>query len=264
MRFAAPLVPATLVRRYKRFLADVVLPTGEEITAHVANPGAMTGLAAPGARVWLSKSDNPKRKLAYSWELIEVDFGGGSELVGVNTAHPNGIVAEALAAGLIPELAGYATARREVKYGKNSRVDVLLEDPARPACYVEVKNVHLMRRQGLAEFPDAVTARGAKHLDELAAMVAAGHRAVMLYLIQIGSAERFALAADIDPTYAGAFARARTAGVEAIAWRCAITADGIACARAVPIEEVPKTESVTESVTAPVSRPRLRAAGGSA
>jgi len=255
MRFAAPLVPATLLRRYKRFLADVRLPDGEEVTAHVANPGAMTGLMAPGSRVWLSKSDNPKRKLPWSWELVEVDFGGGPELVGVNTAHPNGLVAEALAAGVIPELAGYASARREVRYGRNSRVDVLLEDPARPPCYVEIKNVHLMRRQGLAEFPDAVTARGAKHLDELAAQVAAGCRAVMLFLIQIGSAERFALAADIDPTYARAFARARAAEVEAVAYRCAITADGIDCARTVPIDEV------ILPADAPSPRPRLRAAG---
>jgi sugar fermentation stimulation protein A len=256
MRFATPLVPATLVRRYKRFLADVVLPGGEEITAHVANPGAMTGLAAAGARVWLSKSDNPKRKLPWSWELVEVDFGGGGELVGVNTGHPNGLAAEAIAAGLIPELSGYASARREVRYGKNSRVDVLLEDPARPPCYVEIKNVHLMRKRGLAEFPDAVTARGAKHLDELAAMVAAGNRAVMLFLIQIGSAERFALAADIDPTYAAAFARARAAGVEAIAWRCAITAGAIMCAAPVPIDE-------SVAAVAP-PRPRLRAAARSA
>jgi sugar fermentation stimulation protein A len=231
------------------------LSSGEAITVHVANPGSMIGLAAPGARIWLSKSANAKRKLAYSWELVEVDFGGGAELVGVNTAHPNGVVAAALAAGAIPELAGYASARREVKYGKNSRVDVLLEDPARPPCYVEIKNVHLMRRQGLAEFPDAVTARGAKHLDELAAMAAAGCRAVMLFLIQIGSAERFALAADIDPTYARAFARARAAGVEAIAYRCAVTAEGIDCARAVPIEET------IAPVDAAAPRPRLRAAG---
>jgi sugar fermentation stimulation protein A len=146
-------------------------------------------------------------------------------------------------------------ARREVRYGRNSRVDFLLEDPVRPPCYVEVKNVHLMRRQGHAEFPDAATARGAKHLDELAAMAAAGHRAVMLFLIQIGSAERFALAADIDPTYAAAFARARAAGVEAIAYKCVIAADGIDCAGAVPIEET------IVPVEVPAPRARLRAAG---
>ena len=149
--------------------------------------------------MWLSKSDNQNRKLAHSWELIEVDFGGGSELVGVNTAHPNPLVGAALAAGAIPELAGYDNIRREVKYGKNSRVDFLLESPSRPPCYVEIKNVHLMRKPGLAEFPDAKTERGAKHLEELGDMVEAGHRAVMLYLIQIGSATRFALARDIDP-----------------------------------------------------------------
>jgi sugar fermentation stimulation protein A len=234
MRFSAPLIPATLIRRYKRFLADVRLPSGDEITVHVANSGGMIGLAAPGARVWLSKSANEKRKLAHSWELVEADFGGGLELVGVDTGHPNLIVAEAIAAGEIPELAGYATARREVKYGQNSRVDILLADPARPLCYVEVKNVHLMRRPGLAEFPDAVTARGTKHLGELAAMVAAGHRAVMLYLIQIGSAERFSLAADIDPVYARTFARAHAAGVEALAYACAVGEGEIRLDRRVP------------------------------
>ena len=235
MRFSAPLVPATLIRRYKRFLADVTLPSGEQITAHVANPGSMIGIAPAGARVWLSKSDNPKRKLPYSWELIEVDLGSGQEIVGVNTAHPNAIVGEALAVGAIKELADYDRVRREVKYGVNSRVDFLLEHDARPPCYVEIKNVHLMRAKGLAEFPDAVTARGAKHLDELAAMVAAGHRAVMLFLIQIGSAERFSLARDIDAAYGKAFDRARAAGVEALAYRCRLTCEGIEVDTAVPI-----------------------------
>jgi sugar fermentation stimulation protein A len=235
MRFPAPLVPATLVKRYKRFLADVVLPSGETITAHCANPGAMTGLNVPGAKVWLSKSANPNRKLSHSWELIEVDLGGGAELVGINTAHPNALAGEAIAAGLIPELAGYATIRREVKYGKSSRVDFLLEGPGRPPCYVEIKNVHLMRGASLAEFPDAVTKRGAKHLCELGDMVAAGSRAVMLYLVQIGSAQRFALARDIDPGYGKAFDAARTAGVEAIARRCRLTHDGIEVAEAIPI-----------------------------
>lgn len=237
MRFPAPLVPATLVKRYKRFLADVVLPSGETVTVHCANPGAMTGLNVAGARVWLSKSQNPKRKLAHSWELVEVDLGAGAELVGINTGHPNALAAEAIAAGLIPELAGYTSVRREVRYGTNSRVDFLLDDPGRAPCYVEIKNVHLMRRPGLAEFPDAVTKRGAKHLAELGRMVAGGARAVMLYLIQIGSARGFALARDIDPAYGRAFDLARAAGVEALAYRCGLTQDGIEIVERVPIHE---------------------------
>ena len=237
MQFPAPLLPALLVRRYKRFLADVELPSGETVTVHCANPGAMTGLNVPGARVWLSTSDKASRKLKHSWELIEVDLGNGAELVGINTAHPNALAAEAIATGAIPELAGYANMRREVKYGRNSRVDVLLEHPGRAPCYVEIKNVHLMRQAGLAEFPDAVTKRGAKHLDELADMVAAGARAVMLYLIQIGSARRFALARDIDRTYGAAFDRAKARGVEAIAYRCAVTTDGLSVAAPVPLAD---------------------------
>jgi len=235
MRFPSPLIPATLQRRYKRFLADVVLPDGEEITAHVANPGAMTGLAAPGTKVWLSKSSNPARKLPYSWELAEVDLGSGMELVGVNTGHPNALVAAAIADGAIAELRGYGVLRREVKYGRNSRVDFLLEQQGKPSCFVEVKNVHLMRTKAVAEFPDSVTARGARHLEELAAMVALGHRAMMVFLIQIGSADRLALARDIDPRYGAAFDRARMQGVEAIAYRCAISAVEIAVAGAVPV-----------------------------
>jgi len=237
MRFSAPLLPATLVRRYKRFLADVELPSGETVTVHCANPGAMTGLNAAGARVWLSKSANSKRKLAHSWELVEVDLGGGAELVGINTAHPNTLAAEAIAAGAIPELSGYTLIRREVKYGKNSRVDFVLEGPARPSCYAEIKNVHLMRQPGLAEFPDAVTKRGAKHLAELGDMAAAGIRAVMLFLIQIGSARRFKLARDIDPVYGAAFDAARARGVEALAYRCGISHEGIEVVEPVPIAE---------------------------
>jgi sugar fermentation stimulation protein A len=237
MRFPAPLFPATLVRRYKRFLADVVLPSGESVTVHCANPGSMIGLNVPGARIWLSKSANSRRKLAHSWELIEVDLGAGIELVGINTAHPNALAGEAIAAGLIPELTGYEGVRREVRYGANSRVDFLLEAPLRPPCYVEIKNVHLMRERGLAEFPDAVTKRGTKHLAELGAMVAAGNRAVMLFLIQIGSARAFRLARDIDPAYGRAFDAARLAGVEAIAYRCVISCEAIEVAQPISIEE---------------------------
>lgn len=236
MKLPQGLVPATLIRRYKRFLADVELTDGSAITAHVANPGAMTGLQAPGAKVWLSLSPSKTRKLPHSWELVEADFGNGPELVGVNTIHPNAIVAEALADGAIPELAGYATIRREVKYGAASRVDFLLEHPDRPPCYLEVKNVHLMRTRGLAEFPDSVTARGARHLEELAAMVALGARAVLLFVVQIGSSQRVAVARDIDPTYGRAFDKARAAGVEALAYRCRIDHSSIVLAGKVPID----------------------------
>lgn len=235
MRFPAPLIPATLVRRYKRFLADVVLPNGSETTVHVANPGSMLGLVAPGSRVLLSRSANAKRKLPLSWELVEVDFGNGSELVGVNTAHPNRLVEEAIHAGQVPELAGYARLRREVKYATASRVDFLLEDDGRPPCFVEVKNVHMMREPGRAEFPDSVTARGARHLADLAAEVRNGARAVMVYLVQIGSAQGVAFARDIDPAYGAAYDRAREAGVEATALVCRVSPEGIDVDRTVPV-----------------------------
>jgi sugar fermentation stimulation protein A len=235
MRFGTPLIPAMLARRYKRFLADVMLESGEMITVHVPNPGAMTGLARPYSRVWLSDSNNPMRALRYTWELVETDLGSGPELVGVNTVQPNLLTAEALGAALIPDLCDYSTTRREVKYGTNSRADFLLEDPKRPACYLEVKNVHLMRRPRLAEFPDSVTARGTKHLDELAAMAECGARSVLLFVIQISSADRFAVARDIDPAYAAAFDRARAKGVEMLAWGCKIGVEGIEIAAAVPI-----------------------------
>lgn len=231
MRFPRPLVSGRLLRRYKRFLADVILDDGGEITAHCANPGSMLGLAAPGSRVYLSRSDDPKRKLAHSWELVEAD----GAMVGINTAWPNLLVADAIRDGTIAELAGYAAMRREVKYGRNSRVDILLEDAARGRAFVEVKNVHLLRRPGLAEFPDCVTERGAKHLVELAGEVAAGHRAVMVYLIQRPDADRFALAADLDPAYARAFETARALGVEAVAYACRVGTEEIAVERRVEI-----------------------------
>src|SRR5262249_6419844 len=233
MRFPAPLIPATLLRRYKRFLADVVLPDGEETTVHIANPGAMTGLAIPGAKVWLSKSDNPARKLPYSWELAEVDLGSGTELVGVNTGHPNALAAAAIAAGAIRGLSGHGLLPPEVKYGSNSRIDFLLEQEGKPRCFVEVKNVHLMRARGLAEFPDSVTARGAKHLEELFAVAAQGHRAVMMFLVQIGSADRLALARATDPRYGIALARAPPGGVRGVRHRCMISPTEIAVAGAV-------------------------------
>jgi sugar fermentation stimulation protein A len=235
MRFPSTLIPATLARRYKRFLADVVLQSGEVMTVHVANPGAMTGLDRPLSRIWLSDSGNPLRKFPFTWELVEADVGSGPEIIGVNTGQPHQLVADALEAGVIPELRNYASVRREIKYGENSRIDFLLEDPARQPCYLEVKNVHLMRKPGLAEFPDCVTLRGAKHLRELMDMRVSGARSILLFVIQIPSADRFGVARDIDPAYAAAFDQARARGVEMLAWRCNVGLDGIEIAAPVPI-----------------------------
>jgi sugar fermentation stimulation protein A len=235
MKFPTPLIRGRLARRYKRFLADVVLDTGETVTAACPNTGSMMGLATPGAVVWLSVSPSLTRKYPYTWEMVEADLGRGPVLVGINTNHPNRIVTEAIAAGAIPELASYAGLRSEVKYGLSSRIDILLEDPAKGLAYVEIKNVHLSRTAGLAEFPDSVTERGTKHLGELAAMVASGHRGVMLYLIQRADAEDFALAPDIDPVYAQAFQSARAAGVEMLAYACDPTPEAITLARPVAI-----------------------------
>src|SRR5258708_31286644 len=157
------------------------------------------------------------------------------ELVGVNSGYPNALVAAAVAGGAIRDLSGYGSLRREVKYGRNSRIDFLLEQEGKPPCFVEVKNVHLMRARGLAEFPDSVTARGAKHLEELYAVAAQGHRAVMMFLVQIGSADQLALARDIDPNYGVAFDRARSGGVEPLAYRCAISPTEITVADAIPV-----------------------------
>lgn len=234
MRLPSPLLRGTLMRRYKRFLADVRLADGTLATAHCANPGSMMGLADPGIPVWLSRSADPKRKLPLSLELMEVDLGRGPALVGINTVYPNRLVAEALAGGRIPELAGYATVRREVRYGRASRVDFLLDGGGGPPCYVEVKNVHLMRRAGHAEFPDAVTARGARHLAELSEIARGGGRAVMLFVVQRGDAERMGLAGDIDPAYQAAFERARHAGVETLVYGCEVTEQEISVARRLP------------------------------
>lgn len=225
MRFAAPLLRGTLVRRYKRFLADVVLEGGETVTAHCPNSGSMLSIDAPGAEVWLSPAPDPRRKLAYTWELIRL----GGTLVGINTARPNALAAEAIATGAIAELAGYESVRREVRLGANARIDLLLEAKDRPKCFVEVKNVTLKRPlfPRLVEFPDCVTARGVKHLVELAAAAASGHRAAMLFIAQRDDAERFAIAHDIDPGYAAALAAASAAGVEVLCYRCAVDLGGI-------------------------------------
>jgi sugar fermentation stimulation protein A len=236
MRFPSPLERGRLIQRYKRFLADVTLDNGATVTASCANTGSMLGLSTPGSAVWLSRSDSPTRKYAHTWEMVEADLGQGPSLVGINTGHPNRLVTEAIEAARIKKLSGYQSLRREVKYGEASRIDILLEDAKKGRCYVEVKNVHLMRRAGLAEFPDSVTARGVKHLRELSQMVAEGHRAVMLFLIQRTDAKRFTLAGDIDPAYSEAFREARAAGVEAMAFSCRLSPEEITLDKAVRID----------------------------
>ncbi|GLQ35551.1 sugar fermentation stimulation protein [Amylibacter marinus] len=230
MKFESPLIRATLIRRYKRFLADVTLEDGTEVTAHVANPGSMLGLAQPGMVVWLEPNDNPKRKLNYSWKLVEIDRA----FVGVDTGAANHIVKEALSAGDLD--LGYADFRAEVKYGENSRVDFLLSDTGKDDLYLEVKSMTLLRQPTVAEFPDSVTARGAKHLRELVNMVAQGHRAALLYLIQRTDAKRATVAVDIDPDYAREMIMAREAGVVFYCFDTVIDTNGITLGRSVPLD----------------------------
>ncbi|MBB3977736.1 sugar fermentation stimulation protein A [Rhizobium azooxidifex] len=220
MIFAPPLVPATLVQRYKRFLFDAVLGDGTAITGSCPNTGSMRGLTAPGSRIWLSEHDGPLRKYRHRFELIEAD----GTVVGVNTGLPNRLAEEAIRAGLVSDLASYPVVERERKYGRNSRIDLLLSGDGRAPTYVEVKNVHFSRTRGLAEFPDTATARGAKHLEELGDVAEAGCRAVMLYVVQRGDCDRFRICRDLDPVYAIAFERARSRGVEAYAVGCTVSA----------------------------------------
>jgi sugar fermentation stimulation protein A len=227
MDFPQPLTRAKLVRRYKRFFADVVLEDGTEVTAHCPNPGAMLGLNLPGLTCWISRSDDPKRKLAHTLELVEAEGG----LVGVNTLHPNRLVAEALAAEAIPELAGYARHRREVRYGAASRVDFLLEAAGRPAAWVEVKGVTLHRGDGLAEWPDCISARGARHVAELAEVARMSDRAVVLFVVQRGDCDRFAVARDLDPAFAAALDRVRDEGVEVLVYACEMSPLRVAITR---------------------------------
>ena len=230
MDFPQPLMRGTLVSRYKRFFADVVMEDGSAVTAHCPNPGAMLGVNIPGLPVWLSRSNDPKRKLAHTLEFVEV----GGAMVGVNTMHPNRLVAEALAADAIPELTGYATHRREVKYGEASRVDFLLEHPDRPPCWLEIKNCHLSRTKGLAEFPDCVAARSSKHLRELEAMAASGERAVVLFVVQRTDCESFRACAELDQKFAAALDQAAAAGVEVLVYAAQMSPTAVSLSHRIP------------------------------
>jgi sugar fermentation stimulation protein A len=232
MKFPTELIPGQLVKRYKRFFADVALESGETVTAHCANTGAMTGIKEPGLKVWLSKSDNPKRKLKYTWELVEAE----GTIIGALPNTANALAEEAVKAGVISELTGYDSLRREVKYGENSRIDLLLESEGRRACWVEVKNVHWQRGVGIAEFPDGVTSRGAKHLGELSNQVADGHRAVQLFIVQRNDCHTLRPAEDTDPVYAQALRDAAQAGVDVLAYACDVSTDGIVVTTPMTVE----------------------------
>ncbi len=224
MRFQTPLQPATLLRRYKRFLADIRLTDGREAVAHCANPGSMTGLAEPGTRIWVEPNDDPRKKLNWGWRLVE---HGDGHFTGVDTSVPNRALRASLEAGEIAAFASYGAVLPEQKYGENSRIDFLLRQAGLPDVYVEVKSVTLSRQTGLAEFPDSVTARGLKHLVALSEVARSGARAVMLYLVQRTDCDRVTIAADIDPAYASGLKQAIAAGVEVMALGCDISPDGI-------------------------------------
>ena len=238
MEFNAPLVRATLIRRYKRFLADCRLDDGTEVIAHCANPGSMMGLAAPGTRVWLEPNDDPKKKLDWGWRLVEHLDG---HMTGVDTAVPNRMLKAALEAREVPALAEYDQVRAEVKYGEKSRVDFLLSAEGKPDAYVEVKSVTLCRHPGTAEFPDAKTERGARHMLELALMAKQGHRAAVFFLVQRTDASEMRIAGDIDPRYAEAFLTAYAAGVEVIVHSANISPKGVTLGPQLPFTlPVPK------------------------
>lgn len=220
MQFKPPLQSATLIKRYKRFLADVVTPEEEVFTLHCANTGAMTGCATPGDTVWYSTSDNAKRKYPHSWELTETATG---DMICVNTLRANTLFREAFERQCIPELAGYQQCQSEVRYGsENSRVDFLLQQPGLKDCYVEVKSVTLLQ-DGLGYFPDAVTLRGQKHLRELMSIVAEGHRAVLFFAVLHSGIHNVNAARHIDPGYAALLDQAILAGVEILVYKASLT-----------------------------------------
>lgn len=232
MTFDQPLIPGTLLRRYKRFLADVELADGRIVTAHSSNTGSMTGCSTPGATVWLRDSGSATRKYPLTWELVEAVPG---VLVGINTHRANTLVREGIENGVVTELAGYRSIRSEVRYGiENSRIDLLLEDGPRPDCWVEVKSVTLVQ-DGIAYFPDAVSTRGAKHLRELAQMARLGQRAVIVFCVQREDAQAMQPADHIDPIYGQTLREALAAGVEALTYRAAVHPEGVQLTERLPV-----------------------------
>jgi len=232
VKFEQPLRAGRLIKRYKRFMADVELDDGEVVTAHCPNSGSMATCKDPGQPVRLLYVDSPKRKLKYTWEL----YHSGEGWVGINTQRPNALVAEAIEGGEVPELCGYGKLRREVKYGQNSRVDILLEEAGEAPCFVEVKNCTLLAPDGRIRFPDAVTERGRKHLDELIQTVQEGNRAVMFFLVNREDGDGFGPADHIDPAYGRRLREAAEAGVELLAYRTRITEEAMQLGEAADLD----------------------------
>lgn len=226
------LISGVLVKRYKRFLADVVLDDGREVTAHCPNTGSMKNCAEPGSRVWLLDSQNPKRKYPLGWELVEIEQ---EYLACINTGRANGLMREAIERGVITELQGYGSIRQEVKYGENSRIDLLLSEGEQADAWVEIKNVTLLEEDNWGSFPDAVTARGAKHLNELMAMVAKGERAVMLFCVAHTGIKQIRPADQIDPKYGRLLREAAVAGVEILAYGAEISPESISIQQRLPV-----------------------------
>jgi sugar fermentation stimulation protein A len=235
MHFDPPLIEATLLRRYKRFLADVRTPDGRELTAHCPNTGSMLGCMTPGSRVWLSHSSDPKRKYAHTWQLVEAE----GTPVGINTGLANRLVEEAIGAGVIIELSGWPSVRREVRYGaQGSRIDLLLQDGPRH-CYVEVKNVTAAVEDGVAIFPDAVSARGSRHLEELVLMRREGHHAALVFCVQRGDVDCVRPADAIDPLYGRRLREASEAGVRLLAYGAEVSPSGVRLARRLAVDLTP-------------------------
>ena len=231
MRFQTPLVPARLLRRYKRFLADVLLEDGQEVTVHCPNPGSMMGLCEPGTRVLVEPNSDSRKKLKYAWRLVMHENG---HMIGIDTGAANTIVKETLVERKIALFETYEILRAEVKYGTNSRVDFLLTEQGQKDIYLEVKSVTLVRQEGVAEFPDSVTARGLKHLQELASVVGMGYRGALLFLIQRNDCHVCKIARDIDPAYAKGVEYAVSRGVEILCMASHISKDGIDIDKPVP------------------------------
>ena len=220
MFFQTPLISARLIRRYKRFLADIAFEDGSKEVAHCPNPGSMLGLCKPGSLIWVEPNTNPNKKLKFGWRLVENENGS---FVGIDTSAANRIIKEALIYRKISGLDCYDSFRPEVKYGVGSRVDFLLSKSDHKDIYLEIKSVTLTRKKGLAEFPDSPTERGLKHLHELAKVVDMGHRAVLLFLIQRTDCKQFQIAQDIDPAYAKGFEYALKKGVEILCLSCQVS-----------------------------------------